>query len=305
LNDESFKTKEDPPSMGTANSRMPACRPFLYAFSCGELLEHPANAMGNAFDTTCVLDKVQRWRTVVSRSNRDSTYDAADSTTVTSFTAETAAKARPAAYDDATTQRFLRRLMHHGFVLLSLQPPGSPTNSTAEWNGRTVTMTLEKGGAVPPSVPHPRRSRTSREAPEPRLQWSTVAGGQSFDVSTTSVDLLSILSITTGDDEDVVDDQDNTASTETCFFTITTDAGAIYIFEAASPEERDRIVTGLKSIVARLCLHVITGNVTASAELFAAADDEDLNRSSSLDDMPLLPNPVSTMNRVAHHLLEV
>ena len=52
---------------------------------------------------------------------------------------------RPVYLDESSTLRFIRRITTNGFILLYLQPPES--GNTQDWNGRTITMTINKGEA--------------------------------------------------------------------------------------------------------------------------------------------------------------
>lgn len=206
--------------------------------------------------------------------------------------------------DSMADSRFIRRMVNNGFVLLYLQPPGSLGNPTEDWNGRTVTMLIQKGILAPyssckndkdsgasawSSVTFSTKenyatginigtSIGSTKTPivrHPRLQWLTVAGGLATDVSIISVDLLKIQAVSTSDDEvdyvsnllpgsmSLPDDEENL-----CFFTVTSTEGVVHMFEAVSTNERNRIVQGLKALLARLSYHIISGNPTSSSELY-------------------------------------
>jgi hypothetical protein len=211
-----------------------------------------------------------------------------------SLTTLTMSNKRPVYLDEASTLRFLRRITKNGFVLLYLQAPDDGTseaNATDDWKGRTVTMMIHKGASS--GSPENTLDKSNRRLP--LLEWTTVTGGQTLEATTTSISLLNILSIATNDDD--VDDED-----DMCFFTITGEDGEVHIFETATVEERDRIVNGLKTLIARWSFHMIAGDVTATSELFESHGvREDLNQSG--DELPSLPNPNHTMNSVAHMLL--
>jgi hypothetical protein len=201
---------------------------------------------------------------------------------------------RPKFFDESAVLRFLRRITNNGFVLLYLQPPEVAGDPSIDWNGRTVTLMIVKGTV------------SDEGMQTPRLEWSTVAGGLVNERMTCSVGLLEIYSITSeisGIDEEDINLEDGQ---ELCFFTITTMNGDIHIFEAATKEERDRIVTGLKSILARLILHVIAGDPSATSELFISHAHEKEKGPEMIpdDELPLLPNPSQTMNLVAQSLLD-
>lgn len=199
-----------------------------------------------------------------------------------SVTPSTVGRHRPVYFDEGTTLKFIRRITNSGFVLLFLQPLTEGSLDSEDWNGRTVTMILSKGQVIP-----------SSDLIGPKLEWSTVRGGQAMDVATTSVDLLDIVSIEMDEDED---------DEESCLFNITTNAGDVHIFEATSVEERDRIVNGLKTVIARWSYHLVTGDTTATSELYNLSVVN--RRRSTQEELPSLPNPSLAMNRVAHQLLE-
>lgn len=200
-------------------------------------------------------------------------------------------------YDEVFTQRFLRRMTTKGVAVLYLQAPGTLGNHSLDWKGRTVAMLLEKGGSgVSPT-----------DSVQPRLEWTTIAGGQNFDVSTFSVGLLNIMSIAStlerpedeshssrGSDDDSLEDH-------LCFFTITTHQGDVHVFETNSPEERDSLVNGLRNVISRLALQLIMGDVSAFMELY----HDDLHSASPDSTALLLPvvNQRQMMNEAAHILL--
>jgi hypothetical protein len=204
---------------------------------------------------------------------------------------------RPVYLDEAAVVRFLRRITKNGFVLLYLQAPegsGDDTNYTDDWKGRTVTMVIQKGHLAARGGGNADGGVEMIDLPQsPQLEWTTVTGGQTFESTTTSISLLNILSIATNDDE--VEDEDM------CFFTVTSEDGEVHIFETATLEERDRIVNGLKTLIARWSFQVIAGDVTATSELFESR----VALPPTSDDMPALPNPNLTLNCVAHMLLDL
>ena len=194
-------------------------------------------------------------------------------------------------YDAAFTHRFVHRMTTKGAALLALQAPKSKWNHTLDWKGRTVTMLLEKGSISP---------RHHKEQLQPRLEWTTIAGGQSFDVATTSVPLLDIMTITAAA-KDIEGDSQQEADDNLCFFTITTSNGDVHVFEANAQSERDSIVNGLKNVISRLAFHLLVGDTTASSELFDVDDHETEEEPA---DLPALPSPQQAMNRIAHALLD-
>jgi hypothetical protein len=200
--------------------------------------------------------------------------------------------------NDEDTDRFLRRVTNYGFVLLFLQAPGSLINPTEDWNGRTVTMTIEKGiiASYPMRTPliastgyssaawsarsgsntsmSSMKLTTPPVVKHPRLQWMSVAGGLTTGVSTTSIDLLNIQAVSAfGEDSEKEERIENGTSIgidkiEPCFFTVTTADGVVHMFESASSDERNRIVKGLRCIIARLAFNLIAGNPSLVSELY-------------------------------------
>lgn len=186
---------------------------------------------------------------------------------------------RPVYLSSSATQKFLRRITRSGFVVLYLLADEEGTT----WAGRTVTM------AIAPSAA--------------RLEWTTVAGGQRSGTATLAVDLLAILAIDTEVMEDDNDDKKKDAAATTtceCIFTITTDTGAVHIFEATSMEERDRIVHGLRTLLARWAFQLVAGDTTATSELYNTNN----GRVAGQLLLPPPQNPEDTMNRIAHQLLD-
>lgn len=215
---------------------------------------------------------------------------------------------RPVYLDETSALRFLRRITNNGFVLLYLQPPevenetDDYNSSIDDWKGRTVTIMIQKGqlsSDIVRGYVNQQQIGNLEYNRSPKLEWTTVTGGLTTEAQTTSIDLLHIQSISTNDDDDIDDDDD------LCFFTITSEDGDIHVFETATVEERDRIVNGLKTLIARWSYHVIAGEITATSELFDTnSTSPEKNLSESDDDLPSLPNPHLTMNYVAHMLLD-
>lgn len=206
-------------------------------------------------------------------------------------------------YDEAFTLRFIRRMTTKGAALLYLQAPHTTGNKSDDWKGRTVAMLIEKG-----STGEAHASNVTEEPIQPRLAWTTVAGGQTFEVSTTSIGLLSILNVTTDSNQDSGSEEDKREGSEDsdlCFFTITTNEGDVYVFEANSPQERDSLVNGIKNVLARLAYHLIVGNEVGTAELYHdASNDDTIDNPTMSGSLPVVLNPRQTMDRVTHVLLD-
>ena len=162
-----------------------------------------------------------------------------------------------------------------------------------------MTIVIRKGQLSSDNARHQQQIEHLVHNRSPKLEWTTVTGGLTTETQTTSIDLLNIQSISTNDEDDIDDEDD------LCFFTITSEDGDIHVFETATVEERDRIVNGLKTLIARWSYHVIAGEITATSELFDTnSTSPEKNLSESDDDLPSLPNPHLTMNYVAHMLLD-
>lgn len=189
-------------------------------------------------------------------------------------------------FNEEFAKQFLQKLMTKGISVLFLHAPGVAGNDSSDWKGRTVTLMIEPGMSG------------NETAIQPKLEWTTVAGGRSYEVETSSLALLRILSIQSSAAE-MKDDGDD--DRELCFFTVTSDIGDVHIFEANTPAERDQIVSGLKNVIARLTFHLIAGDTTASSELYA--DTKKSKGAASSGELPSLANPHQTMNRIAHTLL--
>lgn len=184
----------------------------------------------------------------------------------------------------------LPRLAHQeitkdGIPLLYHQPPSDP--NVEDWTGRSVKMFVIPGNS------------NGDKMLQPTLEWSTMGGGWSrtgtSNVVTTSVDLLSIHSLL--DSSDVEEERDDDGA-DVCFFTITTKAGNVHVFEAQSYEERDRIVNGLKNVIARLAYHLVAGDVQVSTELYS--EDDGLMSG----ELPSLRTRPQAMNDFSHSFLD-
>jgi len=162
--------------------------------------------------------------------------------------------------------------------------PGAPP----EWKGQQVTMFVRQGNYQGSQILHPRL-----EWPTPEQQWTTETPG--------TVNLMDIQSISDSSEDELRDDieADTTELMDLCFFSITTKNGDVYMFESASPAERDWIVTGLKNVIVRLSYHLTIGDPAVSSELFSAEYDY-----GSTADLPTLKTPMQAMNEVTHAFLD-
>jgi len=199
-------------------------------------------------------------------------------------------------YDEAFTKRFIRRMTTKGAALLYLQAPGTEGNQSSDWKGRTVAMLIQKGTSTP----------QQQECIQPRLEWSTVTGGQTFEVATTSIGLLDIMSISASSDDVDTSQQEEEDSLKEglCFFTITSKEGDVYMFESNSQDERNSLVNGLKNVISRLSWSIVVGDIVAVVEMYQDATvDDTVGTPASSCSLPGVLSPKQTMTRVTHLIL--
>ena len=189
-------------------------------------------------------------------------------------------------------------------------PPADDEESVVEehtdWSGCSVVMKIKAGSCY-----------ADNDA-QPKLTWTTLGGGKnnkSDKAARCSVPLLAIQSISTfketicEGDEVKEPEVTNTSygmnltqledDEDVCLFAITTEEGDVQVFEAASVEQRDLLVTGLKNVIARLSFHLVLGDVGASSELYYEEE-----KSPPPGELPSFSSPIQNMNRIAHALLD-
>ena len=88
---------------------------------------------------------------------------------------------------------------------------------------------------------------------------------------------------------------------QSCFFTITSGKGAVFVFEAMTPEERNRVSKGLQAVITGLARALITGDIDKYVALVKDARDEGAEEEGEL---PSLRTPAQAMNEIAHALLD-
>lgn len=171
-------------------------------------------------------------------------------------------------------------------------PPSDPSQEEG-WSGRSAIMKIKPGSCY------------LGDGVDPKLEWRALGGGKNAnEPAADSVPLLDILSISTFSDtinehDDPGDSLSVGGGEEECLFAITTEQGDVHVFEATSPNERDMLVSGLKNVVARLSYHLVVGDASAALELYNEDSDDPAS-----GELPSLPNPVATMNRISHALLD-
>ena len=151
--------------------------------------------------------------------------------------------------------------MNVGFALVYHQP----TDDGEDWIGRSVTLVLRPGICnVQQVVP-------------PMLEFTTMGGGKGNEVETRVVKLLDIHSIATSPNaeemRDDMEDGEEEAGGEAdddlqCFFTITTKDGEVHVMEAITPDESQRLVTGIKNLSARLSKQLIAGDARLLTDFY-------------------------------------
>jgi hypothetical protein len=191
-------------------------------------------------------------------------------------------------YDEAFTLDFLKTMMADGIFVFYLQGPDSRGNPTLDWNGRAVNMVIEPG------------TSTDMHNMEPKLEWTILPGGTRFEVYSTSVALLAIHSVSPSEDPDL-----GQSNPETVYFKVETDQGAVHIFEASSPEERDKIVNGLRNVLARSAYHLIVGDSSTALGLYNSDQPTSATEALAADSGApwSCPGPDETLNQMAHVML--
>ena len=200
--------------------------------------------------------------------------------------------------------------MDEGVNILWHLPPSDDDESVvdevaANWSGRSVLMKIKPGSCY-----------ADNDA-QPKLTWTTLGGGINNDkkAARCSVRLLAIQSISTFKETicegDELKEEEHTDTSrgmnmsqleddeDVCLFAITTEEGDVQVFEAASSQQRDLLVTGLKNVIARLSFHLILGDVGASSELYY---EEEKNPPPG--ELPSFSSPIQNMNRIAHALMD-
>ena len=216
------------------------------------------------------------------------------------------------AAEDATNARFLKEITEEGIVLLVHQAPNSTGgNPTSDWTQKIVRVYVKPG---------------SGSASQPKLMWArnkslplTRKTGMPEDragekkIRWTSLDLLGIHSILGATDGDKLptsneeqmekkgDESEGGIAGQSCFFTITSGKGAVFVFEAMTPEERNRVSKGLQTVITGLARALITGDIDKYVALVKDARDEEAEEEGEL---PSLRTPAQAMNEIAHALLD-
>lgn len=216
------------------------------------------------------------------------------------------------AEEDVANARFLKEITEEGIVLLVHQAPNSTGgNPTSDWTQKIVRVYVKPGSgsagqpklmwARNKSLPLTRKTGVPEDrAGEKKIRW-------------TSLDLLGIHSILGATDGDKLptsneeqmekkgDESEGGIAGQSCFFTITSGKGAVFVFEAMTPEERNRVSKGLQTVITGLARALITGDIDKYVALVKDARDEEAEEEGEL---PSLRTPAQAMNEIAHALLD-
>jgi hypothetical protein len=187
-------------------------------------------------------------------------------------------------YDEELTWGFLHGMMSSGVTLLHLKSTQAAFESkSGAWGERAVTMVVEPGSRRTPSVP--------------RLEWTTIEVNPMTLHQTSSIGLLDIHSIrVTGDDGSEV-------NSENTFYVATREVG-VHVFQAGSSYDRDMFVIGVQNLVAWLCFHLATGDVTASTMLYSDSGDPVFDTKAKAAGKHPVPHRLRQMNHLTHLLLD-
>jgi hypothetical protein len=161
-------------------------------------------------------------------------------------------------------------------------PPTNPIDN--DWTGQSMEMYIRPGDCTGVMTRHP------------KLVWMTASGGYSrlsgtAEVLSFAVGLMDIHSIM-----DSMDDDDSEGE-DLFFFSITTNSGDVHLFECPTEDERDRIVSGIKNIIARMSFSLVAGDEVVMSELYGGDEEEE-------GELPSLRTPQQEMATVSHEFLD-
>jgi hypothetical protein len=167
-------------------------------------------------------------------------------------------------------------------MMMFHQPPTNPVDN--DWTGRSVTMHILPGDCNGAYTVHPKLVWKSDG-------WSRQSGS---DARMITVDIFEIHAIMDRMDDP---DDDSTEEEDLCFFSITTDNGEVHLFECPNEMERDRIVAGIKNIIARMSFSIIAGDDLVMSELYGGGEQNE-------GDLPSCKTPTQAMTGIAHSFLD-
>lgn len=163
-------------------------------------------------------------------------------------------------------------------------PPTNPVDN--DWAGRSVTMYIQPGHCKGPYIVHPKLLWKSDQGAKP------LKGGS--DNISFAVDILDIHSVM-----DSIDDPDAETADEgdLCFFSITTNSGDVHLFECLSEEERDRVASGIKNVVARMSYSLVVGDNHVMTELYGEGEQDE-------GELPALKTEGQALADISHAFLD-
>jgi hypothetical protein len=172
-----------------------------------------------------------------------------------------------------------------GIPMMYHVPPSNPVDN--DWTGRSMTMYIQPGDCTGPYTTHPKLVWTS----DHQGGWSRQTGPE---VRTLSVDILDIHAIM-----DTMDDPvgDNADEEDLCFFSITTNSGDVHLFECLSEQERDRVATGIKNVIARMSYSLVAGDNHVVTELYDGDKQDE-------GDLPPLKTEAQALASISHAFLD-
>ncbi|KAL9178570.1 hypothetical protein ACHAXT_001908 [Thalassiosira profunda] len=200
--------------------------------------------------------------------------------------------------------KFQSKMIKNGVKLIYHESP-SRASPSSDWIQSTVKLFLRPGNCHGTTLQQP----TLAWAVLPVVSRTKGIGSiGSFDSADgkmwATLGLLDVHSIlvdegdgSTTAAESKVDDG-ATAAKSTGFFSITATNGAVYVFEAPTPKDRDYVVNGLRGCIARLAYHMIAGDANVIGELYS----EDAGALTG--ELPSLVSPWKAVGRVTHDFMD-
>jgi len=153
------------------------------------------------------------------------------------------------------------------------------------WVGRTVNLIFRPGIC------------SARTILQPVIEWKTMEGGKSNTAETRTMKLLNIAAISrSNNDNSNARDNGGDQDEFDCFFTITSQDGDIYLFEALNSNDSKRIVSGIKYNAYLLSNLLIEGNAKAllMADFYDNSEEPEQSRLTSTE----------VMSRLSHAFLD-
>lgn len=153
-------------------------------------------------------------------------------------------------------------LVHHEQLIADDNDDDDNDEDEGDWVGRSVTLIMRPGIC------------NAIQVNAPCLEWSTLGGGLQTSIETKAVSLLDIYSIKPSNIEDALEEEveeDNNGDAQEelqSFFTLTTKQGKVYVMEAITADEAQRIVAGVKNLTSRISKQIIAGDATVLSDFF-------------------------------------